>query len=123
MTRTVAYYNFEGTSKAKTANAILFHNDTTGQEVWLPTRVVSYRFIGPNFRVRVSIPDWLSSKLTWKSPTVKPKNPYVGCDVGNMMEERMVLDEQLGYIAKDTPSYLELVNRIRLIDEAVALAQ
>jgi hypothetical protein len=121
MTRTVAYYNFEGTSKAKTANAILFQNEATGMETWLPTRVVSVRFIGPNYRVRVSIPDWLSCKLDWKEPVVKPKNPYIGADVGNMMEERMVMNEQLDYIAKGTPEYIALVNRIRLIDEAAAL--
>jgi hypothetical protein len=119
--RTVTYYNLEGTSKAKTRQAILFQNEKTGLQAWFPLRIVSYRFIGPDFRVRISVPDWLLSKVDWKEPVVKPTNPYIGADVGNMMEERMVLLEQLDYIAKGSPEYLGLVNRIRLIDEAAAL--
>jgi hypothetical protein len=74
------------------------------------------KFIGKNYEVKVTVPDWFFRKISWKplsefKPKAKPANPYIGADVGNMMEERMVLEE----IDPADP-------RIKLIDEAVAVA-
>ena len=114
MGRTVAYYNIVGTSKAKTDKAILVVKD--GLESWMPLSVAQVKFIGKDYQVKVTVPDWFFRKISWKplsefKPKAKPVNPYIGADVGNMMEERMVLEE----IDPSDP-------RIKLIDEAVALA-
>jgi hypothetical protein len=123
MTRTVAIYRFEGTSKAKTTNAILFVNEKTGLQTWLPLRCIEVKFTGPNFKCQVMIPDWLSAKLTWKQGEQKKENPYIGCDYGNLMEERMVLSEHLDYIAKHTPEYVALYARLQQMNEAVRLIE
>lgn len=122
--RTVAFYSIDGVSKAKTQKAILVQRGD-GQEAWIPLSQASVRFTGPNFRVRVSVPDWFFNKISWKQPvpyvkktaapvsvkTGKPaepseplantkkkmNNPYVGMDFGNMMEEQMVLSEMLDH--------------------------
>jgi hypothetical protein len=114
MGRTVAYYNIFGVSKAKTDKAILVVKD--GLESWMPLSVAQVKFIDKNFGVKVTVPDWFFRKISWKplsefKPKAKSANPYVGSDVGNMMEERMVLEE----MNPDDP-------RIKLIDEAVAVA-
>lgn len=114
MGRTVAYYNIVGTSKAKTDKAILVVKD--GLESWMPLSVAQVKFIGKDYQVKVTVPDWFFRKISWKplsefKPKAKPANPYIGADVGNMMEERMVLEE----IDPSDP-------RIKLIDEAVAIA-
>lgn len=114
MGRTVAYYNIVGTSKAKTDKAILVVKD--GLESWMPLSVAQVKFIGKDYQVKVTVPDWFFRKISWKplsefKPKAKPANPYIGTDVGNMMEERMVLEEM-------NPSD----PRIKLIDEAAALA-
>lgn len=59
------------------------------------------------------------------------QNAYVGTDVGNMLEERMVLEEQLsayqegalGEGDEQTRAINELILRIELIDKAVVAAQ
>ena len=114
MGRTVAYYNIIGTSKAKTDKAILVVKD--GLESWMPLSVAQVKFIGKDYQVKVTVPDWFFRKISWKplsefKPKAKPANPNIGADVGTMMEERMVLEE----IDPSDP-------RIKLIDEAVALA-
>jgi hypothetical protein len=57
---------------------------------------------------------------------VQNVNPYIGCDLGNMMEERMVLIEMYDSLdetnSEDTKRQTELANRIRMIDEAAKLA-
>lgn len=47
-------------------------------------------------------------------------NPYIGADVGNMMEERMVLEEMACYETGDVKA--KLLATIALIDEALKLA-
>ena len=139
--RTVAFYSIDGTSKAKTAKAILV--SANGKEAWLPLRFTSVKFVGKDYKVRVSVPDWLYNKIDWKIPSEplvvpKKKNPYVGSDYGNMMEERMVLDEMLAHEEREYGLYqdsddfprleqwakeiAELKKRISLIDEAAKLA-
>jgi len=114
MGRTVAYYNIFGVSKAKTDKAILVAKDNL--ETWIPLSVAQVKFIGKNYEVKVTVPDWFFRKISWKpltefKPKAKPANPYVGSDVGNMLEERMVLDEM-------DPSD----PRIKMIDEALDIA-
>jgi hypothetical protein len=61
----------------------------------------------------------------------KVENAYVGSDVGNMMEERMVLEEQLsayqegamGDGPEQTAAMNELSLRIDLINKAISAAQ
>ena len=96
MGRTVAYYNIFGVSKAKTNKAILVAKD--GLETWIPLSVAQVKFVGKNYEVKVTVPDWFFRKISWKplsefKPKAKPANPYIGADTGNMMEERMVLEE------------------------------
>ena len=110
--RTTSFYAVDGVSKAKTAKAILIQR-ADGKEAWIPMSQASVRFTGPNYKVRVSVPDWFYGKIVWKNPTafvkketapvapvtpVAPKmNPYIGMDFGNMMEESMVLSEMLSH--------------------------
>lgn len=118
--RTVSFYSIDGVSKAKTAKAILVSRQD-GKEAWIPLSSASVKFTGPNYQVRVSVPDWLYSKISWKTavayvkkavntvavaeekvvqnPVAAPKkeNPYIGMDFGNMMEEQMVLSEMLSH--------------------------
>ena len=53
-------------------------------------------------------------------------NPYIGADVGNMMEERMVLVEIYDSLdetySEDAKRQAELGKRIAMIDEATRLA-
>ena len=53
-------------------------------------------------------------------------NPYIGCDVGNMMEERMVLMEMYDSLdetdSADAAQQKTLADRIALIDQAAKLA-
>lgn len=148
--RTVAFYSIDGISKAKTNKAILVQRNDGGTEAWIPLSCASVKFTGPDFRVTVSVPDWLFSKISWKQPVpyekkVKQvvqqpiqKNPYIGTDYGNMMEERMVLDERLAHEeyeygmyqdSDDEPTLTEMAKsideiklRLKQIDEAAALA-
>ena len=140
--RTVAFYSIDGTSKAKTAKAILV--SANGKEAWLPLRFTSVKFVGKDYKVRVSVPDWLYNKIDWKIPSEplvvpKKKNPYVGSDYGNMMEERMILDEMLAreeyeygmyQDSDDEPTLAEMAKaidalklRLKQIDEALVIAQ
>jgi len=96
MGRTIAYYNIFGVSKAKTDKAVLVVKD--GMQTWIPMSVAEVKFIGKNYEVKVTVPDWFFRKISWKPveefvPKAKPVNPYIGMDVGNMLEERMVLEE------------------------------
>ncbi len=146
--RTVSFYSIDGVSKAKTAKAILV--SAHGKEAWLPLRFASVKFTGPNYQVRVSVPDWLYNKINWKTPEVvekapeapaapkKPTNPYVGMDYGNMMEELMILNEILAHEEREYGMYqdsddfpkleqwakeiAELKKRIVLINEAAQAA-
>lgn len=157
--KTVTIYHIDGVSKAKTSKAILIQRNDGGTEAWIPLSCVSVKFTGPNYKVRVSVPDWLFSKISWKQPTpfqkkvqqvmagkppepvaaTQKKNPYVGCDVGNMLEERMVLEEKLSHEeyeygmyqdSDDEPTLAEMAKSIDLlkkqllwIDEALVIAQ
>ena len=118
MGRTVAYYNIFGTSKAKTDKAILVLNEQ-GLQAWMPLRVVQVKFIGKEYQVKVTVPDWLYNKISWKpAEEYKPKsvttNPYIGQDIGNIMEEMMVLQEmQPPGVAKT----------LQLMQEAIDIAQ
>lgn len=116
--RTVSFYSIDGVSKAKTAKAILVSRQD-GQEAWIPLSSASVKFTGPDYKVRVSVPDWLYNKISWKRPVAmatiskktsepqvrsepvavakKLSNPYIGMDFGNMMEEQMVLSEMLSH--------------------------
>jgi hypothetical protein len=60
-----------GTSKAKTTKAVLFEN-AEGLQAWIPLSVASVKFIGSNYEVRVTAPDWFVNKISWKKP-----EPYV----------------------------------------------
>jgi hypothetical protein len=100
MGRTVSYYNIFGTSKAKTEKAILVLNDAGTEQAWMPLRVAQVKFIGKDYKVKVTVPDWFFRKISWVpaqdfKPTAKsaPTNPYIGQDVGNILEEMMVLQE------------------------------
>ena len=75
MGRTVAYYNIVGTSKAKTDKAILVVKD--GLESWMPLSVAQVKFIGKDYQVKVTVPDWFFRKISWKplsefKPKAKP---------------------------------------------------
>lgn len=143
MGQTVSLWTMRGVSKAKTAKAILFLNTETNQEAWMPLTVASVRFIGKDYKVQVTVPGWFYGKIQWKQPSTftpkaKPANPYMGADVGNMMEERMVLNEMLSakeiefgeYLDSDDEPTLnvmakeiaELKSRIAMIDAAVKAA-
>lgn len=94
---TVALYSITGTSKAKTAKAILVLN-SSGQQAWIPLSVASVQFIGKDYKVKVTVPGWFFSKISWKpaeeyKPKSVPTNPYISQDVGNILEEMMVLQE------------------------------
>lgn len=96
MGRTVAYYNIFGTSKAKTDKAILVAKD--GMQSWMPLSVAQVKFVGKDYQVKVTVPDWFFRKISWKpieeyTPKAKPTNPYIGQDVGNILEEMMLLEE------------------------------
>lgn len=141
--RTVAFYKILGVSKAKTAKAVLVANAANGKEAWLPLRFTSVRFIGPNYKVEVSVPDWLYNKISWKAPEApaapkKITNPYIGSDYGNMMEELMILNEMLAHQEYEYGMYQdsddeptlnnmskeidELKKRIAMINEAAQAA-
>jgi hypothetical protein len=125
MGQTVSLWTMRGVSKAKTAKAILFLNTETNHEAWIPLTVASVRFIGKDYKVQVTVPGWFYGKIQWKQPSTftpkaKPANPYMGADVGNMMEERMVLAEVAD---SETGEHKQkLLDRIALIDEAVKAA-
>ena len=112
--KTVTFYNIFGVSKAKTSKAVLVVKD--GMQTWLPLSVAQVQFIGKDYQVKVTVPGWFYNKISWKpveefKPKAKPVNPYVGSDVGNMLEERMVLEE----MNPEDP-------RIKMIDEALDIA-
>ncbi|NBO27376.1 MAG: hypothetical protein EBU96_11440 [Actinobacteria bacterium] len=80
----------------------------------------------------MTVPDWFFNKITWKpaasfAPKAKPANPYIGADVGNMMEERMVLSEMYDSLdetnSDDAAELAGIAKKLRMIEEAVALAQ
>lgn len=112
--QTTTIHYIDGVSKAKTAKAILVNRPAFGDEAWIPLSFASVRFTGPNYQVRVSVPGWLFRKISWKAPTPRPqsnvakaaavvapaavKNPYIGMDYGNMMEEQMILSEKLSHL-------------------------
>lgn len=137
--QTTTIHYIDGFSKAKTAKAILVNRPDFGDEAWIPLSYASVRFTGPNYRVRVSVPGWLFRKISWKAPTPRPqaqtnvtkaaaivapepvKNPYIGMDYGNMMEEQMVLGEHLSHLeyeygmyqdSDDEPTLKEMVAKI-----------
>ena len=125
MGRTVAYYNIFGTSKAKTDKAILVVNETGTEQTWMPLSVAQVKFIGKDYQVKVTVPDWFFRKISWKPveeyvPKAKSSNPYIGADEGNMMEERMVLEEIAESETGETKQ--KLLDQIKLIDEAIAVA-
>lgn len=95
--KTITFYDIVGFSRAKTAKAILVVNDNN-QQSWIPLSVASVKFIGKDYRVKVTVPGWFYGKISWKpveeyKPKEKPSNPYIGMDVGNILEEMMVLQE------------------------------
>ena len=125
MGQTVTLWSMYGVSKAKTAKAVLFLNTETNQEAWMPLTVAQVKFIGKDYKVKVTVPGWFYNKIQWKAPSTftpkaKPANPYIGADVGNMMEERMVLQEIADSETGDEKA--KLLARIALIDEATKLA-
>ena len=125
MGQTITLWTMNGVSKAKTAKAILFLNTETNQEAWVPLTVASVRFIGKDYKVQVTVPGWFYGKIQWKQPsTFTPKaksaNPYIGADVGNMMEERMVLNEMAD--SETGEAKQKLIERSALIDAAVKAA-
>ncbi len=125
MGQTVSLWTMRGVSKAKTAKAILFLNTETNQEAWMPLTVASVRFIGKDYQVQVTVPSWFYGKIQWKQPSTftpkaKPANPYIGADVGNMMEERMVLEEMSD--SETGEAKAKLLSRIAMIDAAVKAA-
>lgn len=132
MGRTVAFYNIFGTSKAKTDKAILVLNDAGTEQAWIPLRVAEVKFIGKDYKVKVTVPDWFFNKISWvpatdykpktqkpvdvPEPIVKPvsANPYIGMDVGNILEEMMVLQEI------NPPG---VARKLQLMQEALDLAK
>ena len=98
------------------------------KEAWIPLTVASVRFVNKTFGVRVTVPGWFFGKIQWKEPSnyvrkaapAKPANPYIGADVGNMMEERMVLEEMSD--SETGEAKAKLLSRIAMIDEAVKAA-
>jgi hypothetical protein len=118
MGRTVAYYNIFGTSKAKTDKAILVVNETGTEQTWMPLSVAQVKFIGKDYQVKVTVPDWFFRKISWKPveeyvPKAKSTNPYIGQDVGNLMEEMMVLQEM------NPP---DVAKKLQLMQEAIDMA-
>ena len=117
--KTVTFYNIFGTSKAKTEKAILVLNDAGTEQAWLPLRVAEVKFIGKDYKVKVTVPDWFFRKISWVpatdfKPKSAPTNPYIGQDVGNLLEEEMVLNEIGG------PA---VAKKLQLIREALYLAK
>ena len=141
MGQTVTLHTIYGVSKAKTDKALLLEIDDNGSPVqsWIPLSVASVKFIGKDFQVKVVVPGWFFRKISWKAPVpytpkakpATPKNPYIGSDVGNMLEEQMILGEQLSAYQEgamgDGPeqdrAMEDLSLRIKMIGEAVAFAQ
>lgn len=136
MTQTVTIHTIYGVSKAKTDKAILVEIEDNGGKVqsWIPLSVASVRFIGRNFEVKVSVPGWFFRKISWKTPAPyvpkakvapapKPapvSSSYAGNDYGNLMEERMILNE----ILASTENRFErerIEESIKEIDRAVGL--
>ena len=118
MGRTVAFYSIYGTSKAKTDKAILVLADSRPEQAWIPLRVAEVKFIGKDYKVKVTVPDWFFDKISWVPATdykpKKPTNPYVGMDVGNILKEMMVLQEM-------NPPGVE--KTLQLMQEALDLAK
>ena len=149
MGQTTTIHTIYGVSKAKTDKAVLVEIEDNGsvKQSWMPLSIVGVRFIGKNFQIKVTVPGWFFRKIDWKAPQVytpkakpaAPKNPYIGSDVGNMMEELMILNERLSHEEYEYGMYQdsdddrtlvtmaigieELKIRIRNIQEAVAIAQ
>ena len=149
MGQTTTLHTIYGVSKAKTDKAVLVEIEDNGsvKQSWMPLSVVGVRFIGKNFQIKVTVPGWFFRKIDWKAPQAytpkakpaAPKNPYIGSDVGNMMEELMILNERLSHEEYEYGMYQdsdddrtlvtmaigieELKIRIRNIQEAVAIAQ
>ncbi len=65
--KTVSFYSLRGVSKAKTDKAVLFFDEIHNREAWIPTSVGSVKFIGPNYKVEVTVPGWFFSKISWKA--------------------------------------------------------
>jgi hypothetical protein len=91
----------------------------------MPLSVAQVKFIGKDYQVKVTVPDWFFRKISWKPaeeyvPKAKSTNPYIGADEGNMMEERMVLEEIAESETGETKQ--KLLDQIKLIDEAIAVA-
>lgn len=63
--RTTTIYHLLGVSKAKTAKAVLFLDPETDRQAWIPLSIATVKFIGANFRVKVSVPDWFFNKISW----------------------------------------------------------
>ena len=116
--RTTALFSLRGFSKAKTAKAILFEDMRNGYTAWIPTSVASVRYLGLNYKVEVVVPDWFYRKIVWKAPVIV-KNPFAGVDIGNLMEEKMVLEEILAG-ETDAVKIDELKSKLAMIDEAAA---
>jgi hypothetical protein len=75
MGRTVAFYSIYGTSKAKTDKAILVLADSRPEQAWIPLRVAEVKFIGKDYKVKVTVPDWFFDKISWVPATdFKPKS-------------------------------------------------
>lgn len=66
--RTVAFYSMDGVSRAKTAKAVLFEcaRGSGTYMAWIPLSVCTLKFTGPDFKARVSVPDWMYNKISWK---------------------------------------------------------
>jgi len=66
--RTVAIYTIDGVSKAKTAKAVLFEcfRGTAKYTAWIPLSVCTLKFTGPEYKARLSVPDWMYNKISWK---------------------------------------------------------
>lgn len=117
--KTVTFYNIFGTSKAKTEKAILVLNDAGTEQAWMPLSVAQVKFIGKDFKVKVTVPGWFFNKISWVpatefKPKSAPTNPYIGQDVGNLLEEAMVLEEIGG------PA---VAKKLQLIQEALDAAK
>lgn len=139
--QTVTFHTIQGLSKAKTDKAILLEIEDNGAKVqsWIPLSVAAVKFVGKDYRVQVTVPGWFFRKISWKAPVpfipkakpVAPKNPYIGMDYGNMMEEQMILAEQIdayqegafGEGLEQDRIMQDLSLRIEMIREAVAFAQ
>jgi len=65
--QTVVFYNLLGFSKAKTPKAVLFFDPQTNKQAWIPASVSTVKFIGPDFRVKVTVPGWFFNKITWNA--------------------------------------------------------